>query len=68
VIDMMDMLSPAVATTLLVIVLVAAGAGFVVMRVLGARAVEGDHPGERGYAGHPRTPHTGAPPTDKELP
>ena len=50
---MMDMFSSAVATTLLVIVLVAAGAGFVVMRVLGARAVEGDHPGERGYAGRP---------------
>ena len=65
---MMDMLSPAVASTLLVIALVAAAAGFVVMRVLGARAVEGDHPGERGYASHPGTTHTGAPPTDKELP
>ena len=65
---MMDMLSPGVATALLVIVLVAAGAGFVVMRVLGARAVEGDYPGEKGYASHPRTTHTGDPPTDKELP
>ena len=63
---MMDMLSPGVATALLVIVLLAAAAGFVVMRVLGARAVEGDHPGEKGYASRPRTTHTGRPPTDKE--
>ena len=65
---MMDMLSPGVAMALLVIVLVAAAAGFVVMRVLGARAVEGDHPGEKGYARPSRTTHTGPPPTDKELP
>ena len=65
---MMDMLSPGVATALLVIVLMAAAAGFVVMRVLGARAVEGDHPGEKGYARRPATTHTGAPPADKELP
>lgn len=64
---MMDMLSPGVATALLVIVLVAAAAGFVVMRVFGARAVEGDHPGEKGYASRPPTTHTGLPPTDKEL-
>ena len=46
---MMDMLSPGVAMALLVIALVAAAGGFVTMRVLGARAVEGDHPGEKGY-------------------
>ena len=51
---MMDMLSPGVALTLLVIAVVAAAAGYVVMRVLGARAVEGDHPGEKGY-GQPPT-------------
>ena len=51
---MMDMLSPCVALTLLVIAVVAAAAGYVVMRVLGARAVEGDHPGEKGY-GQPPT-------------
>ena len=46
---MMDMLSPGVAMALLIDALVAASLGFVVMRVLGARAVEGDHPGEKGY-------------------
>lgn len=46
---MMDMLSSGVATTLLVVVLVAAALGFVALRVLGARETEGDHPGERGY-------------------
>ncbi len=46
---MMDMLSSGVATALLVVVLVAAVAGFIAMRVLGARAVEGDHPGDKNY-------------------
>ena len=46
---MMDMVSSGVAMMLLVIVLLAAAAVFVGLRVLGARQVEGDHPGERGY-------------------
>lgn len=65
---MMDMLSPAVATTLLVIVLVAAAAGFVVMRVLGARAVEGDHPGEKGYGQAPTVDAHGQSTSEKEHP
>lgn len=51
---MMDMLSSGVAMALLVVALVAAAVGFVAMRVLGAREVEGDHPGEKGY---PRPDH-----------
>lgn len=46
---MMDMLSSGVAMVLLAVVLVAAAVGFLVMRMIGARAVEGDHPGEKGY-------------------
>ena len=46
---MMDMLSSGVAMVLLAVVLVAAAVGFMVMRMIGARAVEGDHPGEKGY-------------------
>lgn len=65
---MMDMLSPAVATALLVIVLVAAAAGFVVMRVLGARAVEGDHPGEKGYGQAPTDDAHWQSTSEKELP
>ena len=65
---MMDMLSPAVATTLLVIVLVAAAAGFVVMRVLGARAVEGDHPGEKGHGQAPTVDAHWQSTSEKELP
>lgn len=46
---MMDMLSSGVAMALLVVALLAAVLGFVVMRVLGARETQGDHPGEKGY-------------------
>ncbi len=46
---MMDMLSSTVAMTLIALVVVAGAGGFIAMRVLGARAVEGDHPGEKGY-------------------
>lgn len=46
---MMDMLSSGVAMVLLAVVLIAAAVGFMVMRMIGARAVEGDHPGEKGY-------------------
>lgn len=59
---MMDMLSPGVATAFLVVALVAAAVGFVVMRVMGARAVEGDHPGEKGY-GQTRPNDTQSPPS-----
>ena len=65
---MMDMLSPGVALTLLVIAVVAAAAGYVVMRVLGARAVEGDHPGEKGYGQPPTEAAHSRPVSEKELP
>ncbi len=46
---MMDMMSTAVVMAVLGVVLLAGALGFVALRVLGAREVEGDHPGERGY-------------------
>ncbi len=46
---MMDMLSSGVAMVLLAVVLIAAAVGFMAVRVFGARAVQGDHPGEKGY-------------------
>ena len=46
---MMDMLSSAVAMMLIALVRRGGAGGFIAMRVLGARAVEGDHPGEKGY-------------------
>ncbi len=46
---MMDMVSSGVAMVLLVVVLVVAAVAFVVLRVMGARQTEGDHPGEEGY-------------------
>ena len=46
---MMDMMSTAVVMTVLGVVLLAGTLGFVALRVLGAREVQGDHPGEQGY-------------------
>ena len=46
---MMDMVSSGVAMMVMVVVLLAAGAVFVGVRVMGARQTEGDHPGEQGY-------------------
>lgn len=68
---MMDMLSTGVATTLLVVALLAAALGFIAMRVLGAREVADDHP-VRGSEATPlpsrvAPPHTGAS-SDEEDP
>lgn len=46
---MMDMMSPGVVAAVLVALLVVAVAAYLAIRVLGARAVEGDHAGEKGY-------------------
>lgn len=45
---MMDM-SPVAVAVVLVLVIVVGGGGFLAIRFFGARAVEGDHPGEKGY-------------------
>ena len=47
---MMEMMSTAVVMAVLGVVLLAGALGFVALRVLGAREVRGDHPGEKGYA------------------
>ena len=52
---MMDTMSPGVAAAVLAALLVVVGGGYVVMRVVGARAVEGDHAGEKGYVQEDRT-------------
>lgn len=46
---MMDMMSPGVVAAVLVALLVVAVGAYLAIRVLGARAVEGDHAGEKGY-------------------
>lgn len=53
---MMDMMSPGVAAAVLVAVLVVAVGAYLAIRVLGARAVEGDHAGEKGYRSAERDP------------
>ncbi len=45
----MDMLMSREAVLLLVLFIVAGGLVFVVVRLIGARAVRGDHPREEGY-------------------
>ena len=45
----MDMLMSREAVILLAFLIVAIGLVFVAVRVLGARAVRGDHPHEEGY-------------------
>lgn len=46
---MMDMLMGPAALLLLLFLVVVAGGVFLAVRVLGARATRGDHPGEPGY-------------------
>lgn len=53
---MMDMMSPGVAAAVLVALLMVAVAAYLAIRVLGARSVEGDHVGERGYESVDRDP------------
>lgn len=63
---MMDMLSTGVATTLLVVALLAAALGFIAMRVLGAREVSGDHPSRRPDL--PRLPSGASAPQNESPP
>jgi len=46
---MMDMMSPVVVAVVLMFVILVGGGGFFAIRFFGGRAIEGDHPGERGY-------------------
>ncbi|MDR7253123.1 hypothetical protein J2X46_002108 [Nocardioides sp. BE266] len=43
------MMSPGVVAAVLLAVLVVGAVAYVALRMMGAREVEGDHPGEKGY-------------------
>ena len=46
---MMDMLMGPAALLLMLFLILAVGGVVVAVRVIGGRATEGDHPGEKGY-------------------